>query len=120
MSPDPAEPPYLTLAVPAGPLFGNVAFVELEGHVYACIPTPSARGELADAPFVTVTVGAGQAEVPADRDEAERGTLADAPSRRARLVPVGGRWMRVEWLPDEPDPAVGLVRAAVRFALSLR
>lgn len=119
MSPDSAEPPYLTLAVPAGPLFGNVAYVEHEGDVYACIPTPSARGELAGAPFVTVTIGARRA-VPGDRDEAERGTLADAPSRRATLVPVGGRWMRVEWLPDEPDPAVGLVRAAVRFALSLR
>lgn len=111
---------YLTLAIPAGPLYGNTPFVEYEGDVYANVPTPQARWELAEAPFVVVTVGAGRREVPAGRDEAERETLSDSSPRRGRLVPVGARWMRVEWLPDEPDPAVGLVRAAVRFALSLR
>lgn len=119
MMPDGADPLYLTLAVPAGPLFGNAAFVEHDGQVYVCIPTPQARWELAEAPFVVVTVGAGHAEVPAGRDEAELGTLEDTPSRRARLVPVGDRWMRVDWLSEEPA-AVGLVQAARRFAFSRR
>lgn len=120
MTQDAAEPPYLTLAIPAGPLFGNTPFVEHQGNVYVCIPTPSARGELAAAPAVVVTIGAGRPKVPADRDEAERDTLTDMPARRAKLVPVGGRWMRVDWLPEEPPPAAGLVEAARRYAFGRR
>lgn len=115
-----AEPRYLTLAVPAGPLFGNVRYVKHDGHLYAHIPMLQARWELAEAPWVVVTVGAGRPEVPADRDAAEQDTLADSPPRRAALVAVGGQWMRVDWLPEEPEPAVGLVRAARRYAFGRR
>lgn len=120
MTSDGVEPQYLTLAIPGGSLYGNARYVEDGGHLYAEIPTPQARGELAEAPLVIVTIGPGRPDVPADRDEAEMGSLADSPPRRAKLVPVGGQWMQIQWLPEEPRSADELVEAARRYAFGRR